>query len=96
MLGHLRLRRPADHPVEPAQRGALVAQAHEEFVRVRNPPAGKRADLEIDFIPGGHPQRASVPFQNPFFETVHVLDEREFKVQSGLRDRFTDRIAELR
>ena len=85
----------AENVVQPGLGAALVVQPQEILQRVGDPPASIHIDRDVKLVLGRHVRRTAVPFENPLVDRVDLLDERQLELQTGGRDRLTDRLAEL-
>src|SRR5260370_13347169 len=96
MFGNGVARLAAEDVIETRQGTALIVQTHEISLWVFDAPPRECIDMDICLVSGGDGNRSPVPFQKTFVETVHVLHEWYFEMQTRLGDRVANRLSKLR
>src|SRR6516225_2251674 len=77
-------------------RASLIAQPDEIGLGVVDSPAGKCIDMNVSLVPGRDGDGRPVPFEKSLIDPINFLNDGKLKVQSWVRDWFSNRFAELR
>src|SRR6266481_9148249 len=80
---------------QPRLGASLIAQPDEIGLGVVDSPAGKCIDMNVSLVSCGNGNRRTIPFEKSFIDPVDFLNDGKLKVQSRIRDWFSDWLAEL-
>src|SRR5437879_8355983 len=81
---------------QPRLRASLIAQPDEIGLGVVDSPAGKCIDMNVSLVPGWNGNGRAIPFEKSLIDSVDFLNDGKLKVQSRVRDWFSNRFVELR
>src|SRR5437899_6065404 len=81
---------------QPRLRASLIAQPDEIGLGVVDSPAGKCIDVNVSFVPSRDGNWRAIPFEKSLIDPVDFLNDGKLKVQSRVRDWFSNWLAKLR